>query len=118
MGVASITPSPHALEKAFAWAKRPEEFVKRAGFVLMARKVVRDKALPDATARRFLRAAKAGARDARPLVRKGASWAMREAGKRRAALRAEVVALAREMAASADAGECWVGKDVLRDVAR
>jgi hypothetical protein len=40
--------TPFARQKALAWAKRPEEFVKRAGFVLMAVLAVHDKKAADA----------------------------------------------------------------------
>jgi hypothetical protein len=39
--------TPHAWRKAAAWTKRREEFVRRAGFVLMAALAVHDKEAPD-----------------------------------------------------------------------
>src|SRR6185503_6245617 len=39
--------TPHAWPKVREWAKRKEEFVKRAGFALLASLTVHDKAAPD-----------------------------------------------------------------------
>ena len=39
--------TPFAWDKAVAWSRREEEFVRRAGFVLMARLAVSDKKAPD-----------------------------------------------------------------------
>ncbi|MFN8558433.1 MAG: DNA alkylation repair protein [Dehalococcoidia bacterium] len=39
--------TPHAWEMATTWSAREEEFVKRAGFVLMAALAVHDKRAPD-----------------------------------------------------------------------
>jgi 3-methyladenine DNA glycosylase AlkD len=39
--------TPYAYEKALEWSKRKEEFVKRAGFVLMATLAVHDKKAED-----------------------------------------------------------------------
>ena len=41
--------TPYAIEKAHAWSRRRSEFVKRAGFVLMAGLAVHRKELPDET---------------------------------------------------------------------
>ena len=50
----SSTRRPSPGTKAVAWSARPEEFVKRAGFVLMAALAVHDKKAPDERFRRFL----------------------------------------------------------------
>ena len=44
-----------AWEKARAWATRPEEFVRRAGFVLMTQLAVHDKKAPSDAFDRFFR---------------------------------------------------------------
>ncbi len=110
--------APWAYEKALAWAHRPETFVKRAGFVLMARLALSDKAAPDERFAPFLEAIAAEAGDERPMVKKGISWALRQIGKRNAALRAQALALAQRLAQSANRHARWVGKDALRDLKR
>ncbi|TAJ21108.1 MAG: DNA alkylation repair protein, partial [Planctomycetota bacterium] len=59
-----------------------------------------------------------GAADERNFVKKGVSWALRGIGHRNAALHARAVALAQSLAASDDAAPRWVGRDMLRDLAR
>ncbi len=110
--------SPVAWEQAREWAVAPKLLVKRAGFALMASLALHDKAAPDAKFRAFLPYIERGARDERDLVRKGVSWALRGIGARNRELHAAAVALARRLAASADASARWVGRDVLRDLER
>ena len=53
--------SPAAWEKALAWAARPETFVRRAGFVLMATLAVHGKKIPDERFHEFFPAVLAAA---------------------------------------------------------
>lgn len=46
--------TPYAYDKAMAWSSRPEEFIKRAGFVLMATLAVHDKKAEDKVFEEFL----------------------------------------------------------------
>jgi 3-methyladenine DNA glycosylase AlkD len=105
-----------AWEKARAWSASPREFVKRAGFVMMAGQVGRDKAAPDARFVALLPLIEKGARDDRPFVMKGVSWALRRIGRRNAALHAACLALARRLAGSDQPSPRWVGKDAVREL--
>jgi 3-methyladenine DNA glycosylase AlkD len=109
--------TPLAWEKALAWSARPETFVKRAGFAVMAGLAVADKRSDDDRFEPFLRAVAERADDDRPLVRKGASWALRQIGKRSPGLRTRAVETARELR-SGGPGARWVGADVLRELER
>jgi 3-methyladenine DNA glycosylase AlkD len=80
-----------ALAKTVEWTQRPEEFVKRAGFVLVAVRAVHDKRADDRAFARLLPTLMAAADDDRPYVRKGASWALRQIGKRSDRLRVLVL---------------------------
>lgn len=110
--------SRHAVAKVRQWAARRAEFERRAAFALMAGLALHDKTLPDATFSRMLPLAARAATDPRNFVKKGVSWGLRSVGHRTSRLHAEVVALARRLADSADAPSRWVGKDVLRDLER
>lgn len=55
--------SPFAFAKCVEWSRSPREFVKRAGFALMAGLAVADKAAGDAAFRRFLPIIKSAATD-------------------------------------------------------
>ena len=77
--------------KTVEWTQRPEEFVKRAGFVLVAVRAVHDKRTDDRAFVDLLPTLMAAADDERLYVRKGASWALRQIGKRSDQLRAHVL---------------------------
>jgi 3-methyladenine DNA glycosylase AlkD len=106
-----------AWETALAWSGRPEPFVKRAGFATMAGLAVADRRSDDARFEPFLRAVAERADDDRPIVRKGASWALRSIGKRNPALRARAVETALALRAGGR-GARWVGADALRELSR
>jgi 3-methyladenine DNA glycosylase AlkD len=110
--------TPHAFAKVKAWAKRKDEFQKRAGFALLACIALHDDEAQDNDLRACLPVIEAGANDERNFVKKGVSWALRAIGGKRPELRDEVVTLAQRLAASTDAAERWVGKDVLREITR
>lgn len=71
-----------AYKKALEWATRKEEFVKRAGFVLMAALSVHDKKTKDQKFERFFPAIKRYSTDERNFVKKAVNWALRQIGKR------------------------------------
>ena len=110
--------TPHAWSKVNAWAKRKEEFVKRASFALLAALALHDRESPDAPFKRSLALIERGASDPRNFVKKGVSWALRSVGSRSTALNAASIQLAKKLAASEDPAKRWVGKDALRDITR
>jgi 3-methyladenine DNA glycosylase AlkD len=109
--------TPFAWEKARQWAASPREFVKRAGFALMASLVVHDKTAPGPRFLAFLPLIEQGATDERNFVKKAVNWALRCIGKRDMALNAAALALAKRLAQSEKASCRWVGKDALRELA-
>jgi 3-methyladenine DNA glycosylase AlkD len=110
--------TPFAWEKARRWSASPREFVKRAGFALMASLAGHDRSAEDARFLALLPLVERGARDDRNFVKKGVSWALRRIGGRSPLLHEAALAVARRLAASADAAARWVGKDALRDLTR
>lgn len=108
--------SPHAWSRVEPWARSEKEFVRRAGFALLACLGVHDKAAGDEAFARYLPLIERGAADDRNFVKKGVSWALRVVGRRSPALNASAVALARRLAASPDPPARWVGRDALRDL--
>jgi len=109
--------TPFAWTKALEWSGRPEPFVKRAGFATMAGLAVSDKQADDARFAPFLQAVAERADDDRPIVRKGASWALRQIGKRNPSLRESAVAIAQALR-DGGPGDRWVGSDALRELRR
>ncbi len=100
------------------WAKRREEFVKRAGFALLASLALHDKKAADERFFESFELLEHAAADGRNFVKKAVSWALRSIGHRSLASNARAVALARKLASDSDATRRWVGKDVLRDLTR
>jgi 3-methyladenine DNA glycosylase AlkD len=75
--------TPFAYRKAVEWSRREEEeYVKRAGFALMAWLAVHDKKASDAKFLRFLPIIRRESTDERNFVRKAVNWALRQTGKR------------------------------------
>jgi 3-methyladenine DNA glycosylase AlkD len=110
--------SPHAYRKVSAWAKRREEFVRRAAFALAASLALHDRQAPDRPFEKMLPLIARAATDERNFVKKGVSWALRGIGMRSPALHAKSLALARRLAASSDPSARWVGHDAIRDLSR
>ena len=108
--------TPFAHQAARDWAGRDEEFVKRAGFALMAALAVHDRAAPDEAFGAFLPLVEREATDRRNFVRKAVNWALRQIGKRNAALNAEAIACAERILAEHPRTGRWVANDALREL--
>jgi len=108
--------TPFAIEMAVRWTKRKEEFVKRAGFVLMASLAVHDTSAPDATFLRFLPIIKKGSTDERNFVRKAVNWALRQIGKRNLRLNTAAIKTARKIQKMESSTAHWIAADALREL--
>ncbi len=105
-----------AYDQAKAWAGRPEEFVRRAAFTMMACLSVHDKKASDQALLQFLPYIKKYSGDDRNFVKKAVNWALRQIGKRSKSLHAPAVLLAEELAQSSDKTARWIGKDAVREL--
>jgi 3-methyladenine DNA glycosylase AlkD len=105
-----------ALDKAVEWTRRPEEFMKRAAFVLVAVRAVHDKGADDRPFADLLPTLIAAADDERLYVRKGASWALRQIGKRSDRLQTRVLAAVGPYIDADGRGIRWVARDVSREL--
>ncbi|MEW6351780.1 MAG: DNA alkylation repair protein [Thermodesulfobacteriota bacterium] len=108
--------SRFAHQKAVQWTERDEEFVKRAGFVLMACLAVHDKQAPDSTFAEYLGIIEREAHDTRNFVKKAVNWALRQIGKRHAGLHALAVDAAQKIGRSESKAARWVASDALREL--
>jgi 3-methyladenine DNA glycosylase AlkD len=108
--------TPFAYQKAAEWAGRDAEFVKRAGFALVAALTVHDKDAPDRAFERFLPIIRRGATDERNFVKKAVNWALRQIGKRNAALHAKAIATAERIATIDSRSARWIAADALREL--
>jgi 3-methyladenine DNA glycosylase AlkD len=110
--------TPHAFQKIAQWAGAREEFVKRAGFALLASVALHDKKAADEPFLKCLKLIEKAADDERNFVKKGVSWALRGIGKRNAKLKAAAIQVARRLTESDQPAARWIGKDALKDLAR
>jgi 3-methyladenine DNA glycosylase AlkD len=98
------------------WSKRGEEFVKRAGFVLMAALSVHDKEAKDHAFLRFLPIIEREARDERNFVKKAVNWALRQIGKRNLRLNQMAIKTAKEIQGIESKAAKWIASDALREL--
>ena len=101
---------------ARAWARRDEEYVKRAAFSIVAAQAVHDHDRDDAYFLAWLPRIRRAATDERNAVKKAVNWALRQIGKRSLALHAPALELAEKLAASPDKTARWIGKDAVREL--
>ena len=102
--------------KAVAWSGREETFVKRAGFALMAVLAAHDKDASDSAFACLLPRIEREAGDDRNFVKKAVNWALRQIGKRNAALCRRATACARRLVKSESKAARWIGSDAVREL--
>ncbi len=105
-----------AYQKAVEWSKRNEEFVKRAGFVLMANLAVHDKNAEDYVFLKFMPIIKTESVDNRNFVKKAVNWALRGIGKRNLNLNKIAIETAKKIQTIDSRGSKWIAYDVLREL--
>jgi 3-methyladenine DNA glycosylase AlkD len=105
-----------AHERATAWSHRGEEFVKRAGFVLMAVLSVHDKRASNDEFEKFLTIIAEEAIDDRNFVKKAINWALRQIGKRNLLLNREAIITANAIIDMDSKCARWIASDALREL--
>jgi 3-methyladenine DNA glycosylase AlkD len=102
--------------KAKQWTKSNEEFVRRAGFALMAALAVHAKKARDEDFIAFFPYIKKHSIDERNFVRKAINWALRQIGKRNANLKKAAIKLAEEIKEIDSKTARWIANDALREL--
>jgi 3-methyladenine DNA glycosylase AlkD len=105
-----------AFQKAVEWSAAEDEFVKRAGFALMASAAVHRKDVDDATFEAFLPIIRAEATDDRNYVKKAVNWALRQIGKRSSGLNRRAIATAKQIQELDALPARWIASDALREL--
>ncbi len=105
-----------AWKKGLEWTRRDEEFVKRAGFSLMAYLAVHDKQADDAKFARLLPIIQRHAGDDRNFVKKAVNWALRQIGKRNLRLNRLAIRTAKQIRGMDSRAARWVAADALREL--
>jgi len=108
--------TPFARHKVIEWSGREEEFVKRAGFVLVAALTVHDKKAEDSEFIAFLPMIECGSTDGRNFVKKAVNWALRQIGKRDAALNRAAIAACESIRKKDSPSARWIAADALREL--
>jgi 3-methyladenine DNA glycosylase AlkD len=105
-----------AHQKASEWSNRKEEFVKRAGFALMAWLAVHDKKAENESFLPFLSIIRNESIDSRNYVKKAINWALRNIGKRNLDLNKKAIKTAKEIQKIDSKSAKWIASDALREL--
>jgi len=108
--------TPFAYKKASEWTKRDEEFVKRAGFAMIASLSVHDKKASDKEFEKFLPMIVREAKDERNYVKKAVNWALRVIGKRNKVLNRKAIKTAERIRKIDSSSARWIAADALREL--
>jgi 3-methyladenine DNA glycosylase AlkD len=110
--------TPHAWGMTAKWVEAKREFVRRAGFALIASLAWKDKQSPDHRFEALLPLIKDASTDDRNFVKKAVNWALRGIGKRNPQLRRSAIAAAKEIGALDSRAARWIASDALRELDR
>jgi len=108
--------TPIAFAMAAKWANARREFVRRAGFSLMAGLAGKARDASDEQFAAFLPLIAEAARDDRNMVKKAVNWALRGIGKRNRRLHKLAIAAAEEIRKQDSRSARWIAADALREL--
>jgi len=106
----------YAFEKAVSWSKRNEEFVKRAGFALMAVLAVHAKVVKDNDFCDFFDCILNQSTDERNFVKKAVNWALRQIGKRNSTLKKKSLNVAQKILELNSKTARWIATDAIKEL--
>lgn len=106
----------HVYRKIFEFSARSEEFVKRAGFAMIAELAVHDKSLHDEWWENIFPIFLRESWDHRHMVKKAMSWALRQIGKRNVYLRERAMKVAGELRAMNSKSSVFIASQTIREL--
>lgn len=106
----------YAEQKAYEWVQDSNEFVKRAGFVVMAASAVGDNVTDDKRFYAFLPTLAENMNDNRNFVKKSISWSFRQIGKRNTTMQKAVLEITTPLIDDDDMSIRWIARDVCREL--
>jgi 3-methyladenine DNA glycosylase AlkD len=109
--------TPFAITKAIEFSASEEEFIKRAGFVLMAEYAIHNKTAPDDTFINLFPIMEREAWDNRNFVKKAVNWALRQTGKRNDVLKMLAVQTAHNILKQNHKAAKWIATNALAELA-
>jgi 3-methyladenine DNA glycosylase AlkD len=98
------------------WTKQKSEFVRRAGFTMIATLSVADKKSENAVFLKYLPLIKKYSTDERNYVKKAVNWALRQIGKRNLKLNSAAIKTAKEIQKLNSSSAKWIAADALREL--
>lgn len=105
-----------AIDKAVEYSSHEQEFVKRAGFVLMAEYAIHNKTAPDSVFIKLFPIMEREAWDNRNFVKKAINWALRQIGKRNNILKVKAINTARNIYNQPAKSAKWIAKNALDEL--
>ncbi len=108
--------TPYAVDKALEFSNHEEEFIKRAGFVLMAEMAVHAKKADDLVFIQFFPIIEREAWDDRNFVKKAVNWALRQIGKRNKTLLPLAIQCAERILQQDIKAAKWIAGDALKEL--
>jgi 3-methyladenine DNA glycosylase AlkD len=105
-----------AIDKAIEYSSSKEEYIKRAGFVLMAEFAVHNKKADDIEFVQFFPIMEREAWDDRNFVKKAVNWALRQIGKRNRTLHKLAIETAQRIGQQESRSAKWIAKNALDEL--
>ncbi|MFA9463129.1 MAG: DNA alkylation repair protein [Velocimicrobium sp.] len=98
------------------WSSLDKTYFKRGMYTLIASAAIHEKNISEESIVLFLQLIRDNSFDEREHVKKAASWALREIGKRNFELQERALLLAYDLKNSNDKTQIWIGKDALKEL--
>lgn len=98
------------------WCKDKREFVKRAGFSMIAQLAVHRKSAPDSEFENYFPLIIEGSKDERNFVKKAVNWSLRQIGKRNKSLNRKAVILSEKLLTLGTKSGRWIARDAIREL--
>ena len=108
--------TPLSWKKITDWSQRPEEFVRRTAYSLLACLAWHNKTATDQQFTQLFPVIASGATDERKSIQKSISWALRSIGKRNPQLNRAAIQLAQEIQQTNTKPARWIANDVTREL--
>ena len=108
--------SKYALSKAIEWSNSESEFIKRAGFVIMASYGFSHKNANNDIFEQFFPLIEREATDERIYVKKAVNWALRNIGKRNVDLNASAILVANRILTTNNKTSQWIASNALKEL--
>ncbi|PCH61533.1 MAG: hypothetical protein COC19_04635 [SAR86 cluster bacterium] len=110
--------SKFALSKAEEWSKAESEFVKRAGFVIMAAYGFAHKKSRNEIFEKFFLPIEREADDDRLYVKKAINWTLRNVGKRNVDLQKKSIEIAARILSKNSKSSKWIARNAISELKR